>query len=241
MERKVSADARCAQHADRPATGTCKRCGRFICDACSNRLGVCAQCLARALPAAKSPRGWVDAILVALIFDNTCGLIGLAAGALVPKPADPTQVAVIIVGALADLGGFLMLAVVPAIFLRWLLLATRRAAALGANLTETPAWMVAWWLIPLANFVQGFRLLRRLGLALTGRDQIGPLVWPWAIAFAASFALAWGVPWLISGATPMWLHVAVAVLWMFSSLCLYLVMRRFQRALDAAEFALAAP
>lgn len=78
--RPAPADARCAVHADMPATVSCARCGGFACTACATNGAHCAACLTRQVEAERRERAalaWGGGVLpLWFIFGNLAWLLG---------------------------------------------------------------------------------------------------------------------------------------------------------------------
>ncbi len=184
------------------------------------------------------PAHWVTLAAVALVIDNICGWVATSTKFWGAEAGTFARVVAVTVAGISALIGVAMMFAIPILFLRWLLLAARRASAIGVALPASPGWIVGWWLIPVANLMMGFRLLNRLSGALAGHELVGNLLWPWSFAFVASFVLA-GVEVAMgwSGHPPPWFYVAGSALWLFASVCTFVAMRRIQGALDLAESA----
>ncbi|NOJ79882.1 DUF4328 domain-containing protein [Myxococcus xanthus] len=182
----------CPDHAGEPSTGTCERCGRFICAKCRTaQAGVCAACSARqvqALPLTRARTRWASVALAAsavlavpvavlnlwlyLRFDNGSPSIEDAESfdqlnALLALPALLTMLATVV------------------LYLRWLRLSVKTANALGLS-NESTGWATFCWFIPFANLFKPLEVVRDLWQGLGGPPE------------RQSMLTAWWATWILS-------------------------------------------
>ncbi|MFP2932395.1 DUF4328 domain-containing protein [Pyxidicoccus sp. 3LG] len=189
----VSSDtgAVCPEHPDRQSTGTCLRCGRFVCPGCDLQEGSCWPChrrqvleLPSAATRARFAMGmlWLRAgISLVQVVLNAWLFVRLEGGLPVSEDAD-------IYDRINSLLIFPVLAgifVTALFFLRWLHLAVRTANALGAS-QEKPGWAVFSWFIPLFNLVKPYRVMKELWVGL-------------GAAQGSSLLASWWAAWILGG------------------------------------------
>jgi len=174
----------CPDHASALAVGTCSRCGRFACAQCLNPGGRCRGCVALTVGNLPSSAGQAQActyvLWVCLVLQICCaicwGMISFGNQRVIPLLEG-----VIEFEALARFVGC-------ATFLHWEYRFLRRARALDIEFGGKPGWVLVWWLVPLANLVKPFHVVRA---ALTG---VGTA--PGRAPMRASTLELWWAAWL---------------------------------------------
>lgn len=175
----------CADHEGEPSTGTCERCGRFLCARCKpSHAGVCAPCLARqvqALPFTWARTQWASAALltsavlsVPVIILNLWLYLRFDNGSPSLEDAEAFDH---LNELLAFLALLTMLATVV-LYLRWLRLIVKTANALGLS-NESTGWATLCWFIPFANLFKPIEVVRGLWQALGGPPEKQSLLTAW--------------------------------------------------------------
>lgn len=164
----------CAEHPDRRAVETCRRCGTYLCESCVLAFGsdrLCRPCFQRALET--GPRLATRATVAA------GGLLATAVLQLALRVDGPLQTA------LQPFAPLVMLFYwgVVAVFLAWFHLAVSKARLLGRGPSTTPGMAVWSWLFPVVNLVWPFRILR--GMPPGGSRALGA----WQASWGAGVAL----------------------------------------------------
>jgi hypothetical protein len=183
----MSQDALCALHTDRPAVGTCVRCGRFVCAACAGEDRACPECSARDL--LSLPDGSGRAMLAAgLLWANVAGdsLAILASGLGLALSAGSANTALDILDGLIGLVRLAALVGGAVTYLRWLHLAVRSTNAVGLQVGATPGWACGYFFVPIANLYRPFRILRDMALGLGGRAVSAPVSAWWGCWIASN-------------------------------------------------------
>jgi hypothetical protein len=167
----------CATHPDVPSTGTCERCGAFVCPRCLSRLvgltNLCASCVARQaaeLPALEGRAKWT---VGALALSGASNLVFFAGEVL--TRGETEGLAIILFGFYA-LVMFAVFISTIVLFCRWFHLAVRHANAQAISVGATPAGAVGSWFIPFVNLVRPFEYTRALLTGVNGRSEY---VTPW--------------------------------------------------------------
>lgn len=190
----VVIDAVCPEHPGQSSTGTCQRCGRFVCASCQLAEGSCSACWRRQLGSLPSGRLrlWLAMGLIGL-----AGFVSLLRVALtvwlltrfgegLPLDEDleryselhlffylPTTVGVV--------GGGIAL-------ISWLYRTVKSANALGLS-QEEPQWVVFCWFVPLFNLIKPYHVVRDLWLDLGGARQGTWLVTAWWTSLLLQFVV----------------------------------------------------
>lgn len=222
-------NARCPAHPDQKASGTCLRCGRFVCNACGGaELEVrCPTCQHRTLE--EIPPGG-GAAKVAYVFLIANGLLHLVVSFGFSGNEAPAN---LLVGLAMVASAFLLLgtligAAVP--YLIWMHRTVRTGLAMGINVDATPGWAVGYWFIPFVNLVRPYRIVSALAHGLGGKAKTAP-VGPW-------WALWIGGNMLSSAGSRGQLRVldgVSAVALACAAVACIVVMSRIQAELDAAR------
>jgi hypothetical protein len=166
-----SAEAVCPEHPEQSSTGTCPRCGRFVCARCEVREGECVSCQRRqvlALPLAGGRARFVTAMLwvcaassAVMVLLHLWLLGSLDGGTVSVENAEVYDTLSGLIALPATLGFF----TAAIVMLTWLHLVVRTARALGRS-QEEPRWAVFAWFIPLANLVKPYHVVRDLWVGL---------------------------------------------------------------------------
>ncbi len=160
----------CQEHRDTVATGTCLRCGRFVCEECVEDSTICPACREQRLGRLPSSAGrafWVSLFLGAhMLVDAGSGLVSLVALGTGASEALATAEGLVGLGILGSHLGSVIA------FLMWLHLAVRQAEALDLQVGTTPGGAVGAWFIPFVNLVKPYRIVRNLVGGLGGEGLI---------------------------------------------------------------------
>lgn len=166
-----STEAVCPEHPEQSSTGTCPRCGRFVCARCEVREGACVSCQRRqvlALPLAGGRARLVTAMLRVCAASSAVmvllhlWLLGTLDGGSVSVENAEVYDTLNGLVALPSTLGFFIAAIV---MLMWLHRVVRTARALGRS-QEEPRWAVFAWFIPFANLVKPYHVVRDLWTGL---------------------------------------------------------------------------
>lgn len=183
--------AMCPQHPQRAATGTCSRCGKFVCELCSGDTRVCAACVRQRLDALPPPTPrarWATRFLtlVAVSSGASCLVSLLTFGST--APADTESSALLLLEGLLAI--FTLVTYLGAVitYLRWLHLAVRHAEALDIKVGATPGWAVGYWFIPFVNLVRPYRVVRALADGLERGPSSAPVGLWWTLWLLSNFA-----------------------------------------------------
>jgi len=172
--------ALCATHRDRPATGTCARCGRFVCATCAGLDGICTDCFLhalRALPDGRARAKWATWLLFANVVSDSMSI----AGGLFEKfgGASAAELSTILDG-ITGFASFGALVGGAITFLRWLHLSVRTTSALGHDVGATPGWACGYFFVPIAHLYKPYRVVNAMVAALGGQAQFAPVGAWWA-------------------------------------------------------------
>jgi|GEM_PF-2012602 len=183
----------CPDHTDAPSTGTCERCGRFLCEQCPQPVAnVCAPCNARQLQAMPPTSGrakWTRGVMYAGI--GVASLTGLLHAWLIlnlengSTPSLENAQTFDSLNAQLALASTLVIITTVISYLRWLHLSVKTARALGVS-TEEPRWAVFAWFIPFYNLVKPYEVVRDLWLNLGGAPAQRALLKGWWAAWLIS-------------------------------------------------------
>ncbi|WP_043712156.1 DUF4328 domain-containing protein [Corallococcus macrosporus] len=164
----------CPDHAGAPSTGTCERCGRFLCEQCRlPHSGVCAACAARQVQALPSTRGRAQLASGALVLGAVLTLpvamlnLWLFASLDNGRPSPEDAASYDLMNGLIAIPTLLTMLTTMVLYLRWLRLSVRTANALGLS-NESTGWATFCWFIPLANLVKPFDVVRELWQGVGG-------------------------------------------------------------------------
>lgn len=177
----------CQEHSDAVATGTCPRCGRFVCGECMDGGKVCPACLEQQLGSLPSSRGrafWVSLFLGGYMLADT-GSVLLSLVSIGTGGSDLLEIFHGLVG-LGIAGTYFSAAIA---FLVWQHLAVRQAEALSIDVGSTPGWAVGSWFIPFINLVKPYRIMRNVVGGLGGEalvESTGLGFW-WGLWIAGNF------------------------------------------------------
>ncbi|NVI97719.1 DUF4328 domain-containing protein [Myxococcus sp. AM009] len=182
----------CPEHDGEPSTGTCERCGRFLCAKCRTaQAGVCAPCSARqvqALPFTRARTRWASVALAAsavlavpVAILNLWLYLSFENGSPSLEDAESFDQ----LNALLALPSLLTMLATMVLYLRWLRLSVKTANALGLS-DESTGWATFCWFIPFANLVKPLEVVRGLWQALGGPPE------------RRSMLTAWWATWILS-------------------------------------------
>ncbi|WP_205507879.1 DUF4328 domain-containing protein, partial [Myxococcus vastator] len=178
------------------STGTCERCGRFICKQCAQpQVGVCVPCHARKLQSLPHTAGRVKWALGALYSGvAVAALTGLLHVWLYLSledgitPSQPNAETFDTLNAQFVLASSVVSIITAISILRWQYLSLKVARATGVS-TEEPRWAMLAWFIPIYNLVKPYMVVRDLWLNLGGAPARKALL------------MGWWAAWLISNGT----------------------------------------
>lgn len=169
-----SSGAVCPEHPERQATGTCLRCGRFVCEPCAGEERTCPSCIDQQVSSIGPTEGrarWSIRFLALHAITDVAGIaIALFAlsgpmpeGELSPLVWAESLLAIpLIVAALGT----------PIVFLMWLHRVVRKVRAMGLDAGATPGWAVGYWFIPFANLVKPYHVVRNVISELGGESAV---------------------------------------------------------------------
>lgn len=184
----------CRLHPDRPALGTCERCGSFGCADCLVLTGqqrLCPDCRARATTELPPLVPRADLARLGLFATGAVGLLlsllELAVGGQLEtgNPDEPSLLVVLF--GLVGLGYLAVFIGTIVVFLRWFHLVARYALARGVTLDATPGWAVGYWFVPIVNLFRPFQLARAM---LSGLGANAGLVGAWQATWIIGNGLA---------------------------------------------------
>jgi hypothetical protein len=169
QEGEVSSQALCAQHPEREAVRTCTRCGRYACSWCERAEGQCRDCARLAVLAVPDSRArarraarffQVAAVMDLLTLVSHGIWFGGGGGEAEPLLDSAATVVVVlslVISVVAQVG-----------LLMWFHRLVRQLKVQGEDMGVTPAMAVWWWLIPIANWVKPYQLMKDAAERLGG-------------------------------------------------------------------------
>lgn len=226
--------ARCPLHPDRPASGTCERCGRFVCDECGGgRFDlVCDACLSRAMLAV--PPGGTRARVAYgfLIANGICQVLIALLAADVDTASANLALGIAILGLIALLFVSFLGAVIS--YSMWLHRAVRTTNALGQDVGATPGWAVGSFFVPFVNLVVPYNIVKAMADLLGGQARSAPVGLWWTLWIVGNVLS--NVSSLMKGSNA--LGILAAFVSAGAAASCVLVMGSIQRELDARRSAL---
>ncbi len=180
----------CPDHAGEPTTGTCERCGRFLCNQCTQPApSLCVPCHARqlrTLPHTSGRAKWTRGALYTGV--AVAAVTGLLHAWLIlnlengSTPSLEDAQAYDSLNVTLTLASSVVMITTVISYLRWLHLSVKTAVALGVS-AEEPRWAVFAWFIPFYNLVKPYEVVRDLWLNLGGAPAQRALLKGWWAAW----------------------------------------------------------
>ncbi|RKH16671.1 DUF4328 domain-containing protein [Corallococcus sp. AB030] len=167
VEGEVESQAVCPQHPERAAVRTCARCGRYVCSGCEQENGQCRECMRLSALEVPDSRGRARRAVTALQFSAATDLLSLGLHVILSLGVFTEEVQGVPAAGVVflNVGGGLLAQV---FLLMWFHRVVRQLKALGRDIGDSPAMAVWWWLIPLANWVKPYHLMKDVATRLGG-------------------------------------------------------------------------
>lgn len=177
----MDSTATCPTHPDRPASGTCERCGRFLCDECGgSRLDVaCDACLARAVLEVPSGATRAKVAYGFLIANGICQILTSLLVADVDETSTNIGLGIAILAVSALLVSTFLGSVIS--YSMWLHRAVRTTIALGHDVGATPGWAVGSFFVPFVNLVRPYNIVKAMADLLGGQAKAAPVGLWWTL------------------------------------------------------------
>ncbi|WP_426754182.1 DUF4328 domain-containing protein [Myxococcus sp. Y35] len=212
----------CPDHAGEPSTGTCERCGRFLCAQCTQPVAnVCVPCNARqvlAMPATRGLAQWARGIFyLGAALSGVAALLNLFLFASLNEDGQLDNGTATFFGLVTRVvaGPQLLFTLTAiALYLGWLHRSLKTAIAMGLS-KESTAWAMFCWFIPLANLFVPLEVVRGLWRAVGGQPRHASRLTAWWATWLMSIVITNVISVALSGGSPTPTMLSVTALGRF--------------------------
>lgn len=193
-------EATCPEHLGQTPSGTCRRCGRFVCATCAVQAGLCAECQQRKLgevPSAARRAAWARFFLGTRVASAVLVMGGnLWRFSALGDDQPPSEALKAFLSIARAMNPLIVLSALGVIFcfLRWLHLAVRTTNVLGLS-DEDPRWSVFCWFIPLANVIKPYHVVSDLWANVVGGGPRRTLLQAWWVTWLTANAVRYFSQW----------------------------------------------